>query len=330
MKRLVYFVYYLKQLNWKLLRKFMEHTKKEYGLAKAKQWSLILKNSLKYNISILEFYQFGFINKSHEEKLKWAGTGTMYEFQLKANPPSERQILDDKRLFLKSYGKYVVNQVHTLQELESYANLIDDFLNKHEKIVFKEASGKCGVGVAIKSTNELTPSSMLDLMKANKFDMVETYIQQHETINQLSPSAVNTIRIFTKLDQDNNYHILGCRMRISVDCEVDNLAAGNLAAPIDEATGIISGPGVYSDITKSSETHHPVTGTKLPGFQIPHWDEIMEMVKEASLLHPQNKSIGWDVVLTPNGPGLIEGNHDWCKLVWQLPVNQGLKPMLNV
>jgi len=25
----------------------------------------------------------------------------------------------------------------------------------------------------------------------------------------------------------------------------------------------------------------------------------------------------------------IEGNHDWCKLVWQLPVNKGLKSMLE-
>jgi hypothetical protein len=34
-------------------------------------------------------------------------------------------------------------------------------------------------------------------------------------------------------------------------------------------------------------------------------------------------------VVTEQGPGLIEGNHDWCKLVWQLPVNKGLKPILE-
>ena len=53
------------------------------------------------------------------------------------------------------------------------------------------------------------------------------------------------------------------------------------------------------------------------------------MVREASLLHPENRSIGWDVVITEEGPGLIEGNHDWCKLVWQLPVNRGLKDRLD-
>jgi hypothetical protein len=327
MKRFLYFAHYLKQLNWKLLKKFMAYTKLKHGISESKQWTLIINNSLKYNISILEFYQFNFLNKTHEEKLEWAGTGTMYEFQLKANPPKHRTILDDKLLFAQNYTKYISNQIYAIESLND--KKIQKLL-KEKKVVFKDATGKCGSGVQIKKTSELSEETFIQFMRENQFNMVETFIKQHEAINKLSPSAVNTIRIFTKLDKDNNYSVLGCRMRISVDCEVDNLAAGNLAAPIDEDTGLISGPGVYSDITKTPETYHPVTGTKLPGFHIPYWKEILNMVKEASLLHPQNKSIGWDVVLTPNGPGLIEGNHDWCKLVWQLPVDKGLKNKLEI
>ena len=51
--------------------------------------------------------------------------------------------------------------------------------------------------------------------------------------------------------------------------------------------------------------------------------------KNAAKKHKQNRSIGWDIVVSPNGVGLIEGNHDWCKLVWQLPIKQGLKPILE-
>lgn len=72
-----------------------------------------------------------------------------------------------------------------------------------------------------------------------------------------------------------------------------------------------------------------MTGVPLVGFQVPYWPEIMTLVKAAALRHPGNRSIGWDVVVTDDGPGLIEGNHDWCKLVWQLPVQQGLKPVLD-
>jgi hypothetical protein len=53
------------------------------------------------------------------------------------------------------------------------------------------------------------------------------------------------------------------------------------------------------------------------------------MIKKAALLHPENRSIGWDVAITNNGPELIEANHDWCKLLWQLPVKKGLKHVLE-
>jgi len=166
-------------------------------------------------------------------------------------------------------------------------------------------------------------------MRSRDLGLVEERVKQHPTLDALSPSGVNTVRIFTCLDAHMRAHILGCRLRISVNSTVDNMAAGNLAAPVDEATGRVVGPGVYSDMTRAPETIHPVTGVPIQGFQIPFWQETLSMVREASELHPQNRSIGWDVVITPGGPGLIEGNHDWCKLVWQLPVGRGLKHLLE-
>jgi hypothetical protein len=115
-----------------------------------------------------------------------------------------------------------------------------------------------------------------------------------------------------------------------VNSPVDNLAAGNMAAPIDMECGVVDGPGVFSDITQQPAERHPITGVKIVGLQVPFWNEVLEMVRDASLLHPENRSIGWDVVITEHGPGLIEGNHDWCKLVWQLPVQRGLKNLLDV
>ena len=207
-------------------------------------------------------------------------------------------------------------------------DIINELLEKR-KVVFKDATGNCGHSVLIKNTSELNKDNFINFMHEHKFDMVEEFIEQHHAINTLSPSGVNTIRIFTKIDNDNHFNILGCRMRISVNSPVDNMAAGNLAAPIDQITGVISGPGVYSDITTKPEKIHPITKIPIEGFQIPYWNEILQMVKDASLLYTNNKSIGWDVIVTQEGPGLLEGNHDWCKLVWQLPVHKGLKRLLK-
>ncbi len=329
MKRLIYLGYYFRQMNWPLLRRFMRHTREEAGIGNMRQVFSFLRDSLRYNISPLEWYQFGFVDLDSADKATWAGTGTMYEFQRRVNPPAGREILNDKRAFYRAYRDFCRHGLWTREELAEDPVLVERVLAQHDKLVFKDATGNCGTSVRIMPTAELSQQALTRWMANNGFDMVESFIEQHPDMQALSPSGVNTVRIFTLVDDQGDYHVLGCRLRISVNSPVDNLAAGNLAAPIDEFTGRISGPGVYSDITRKSETAHPVTGVSIEGFQIPFWPETMEMVRQAALKHPQNRSIGWDVAITENGPGLIEGNHDWCKLVWQLPVGCGLKGLLR-
>lgn len=329
MNRTLYLGYYLKQMKWDLLKKFLIYTSKETGKSKAYLFLSSVKDVYKYNISILEYFQFGFYRISEEEKKEWAGTGTMYEFQKAANPINERVILDDKRLFYKNYKEFFKHNLYTLEELLADQDLVSQLYKNNEKIVLKEVSGKVGAGVRIFTTTELKQDDLINYMKEHNFGLVESFVKQHPDIQNLSPSAVNTIRIFTQIRKDGTYEVLGCRMRISVNSPVDNMGAGNLAAPVNINTGIITGPGVYSDITKPPAEIHPITKVPIVGFQVPFWNEILEMTKAASLKHPQNRSIGWDIVVTENGPGFIEGNHDWCKLVWQLTVNKGLKSMLE-
>lgn len=329
-KRVLYLGYYLKQLDSRKFSLFLDYAAKNSGKSKLTLLWDVFKSVFKYNISILEYFQFRFFEKKDADRKAWAGTGFMYEYQLQMNPKSERTILDDKTKFYKYYQNYFVHKVADINELESHPDLISALLqNPSGKLVFKVADGKCGVQVEIKSVNEFTAESLVNFMKQKQYDLVEEFIIQHHKLQELSPSAVNTVRIFTQLNQKNEVEILGCRQRISVNSSVDNMAAGNLAASIDEATGMINGPAVYSDITKPEVLKHPLTGVGIIGFQVPFWKETMLMVKEAALAHPQNRSIGWDIVITENGPGFIEGNHDWCKLLWQLPAKKGLKSLLE-
>ena len=330
MKRVIYLGYYLKKLNRGLYIKFLNHTAQ---VSKKSKTALSLESVycvFKYNISLLEYFQFGFYKKSHDERKKWVGTGFIYEYQLIMNPNNVRDILDDKRKFFKYYEKFVLHIVASLEDLISNEEIGTKLLNNPSgKIVFKSSDGKCGLGVKIASTRDFNEKSLINYMIENKYDLVEEFIIQHPLLNNLSPSGVNTIRIFTQLDQDNEVVILGCRQRISVNSAIDNMAAGNIAANIDDVTGIITGVGVYSDITKDDQVYHPVTGLSIVDFQVPFWNETITLVIEAAKLHPQNRSIGWDIVMTEKGPGLIEGNHDWCKLLWQLPVKKGLKSAIE-
>jgi hypothetical protein len=329
-KRFLYLGYYFKQLDWQLMRKFMAFTNKQQNTSKFYLWISVIYNALRYNISLLEYFQFRFFELKTEERMKWAGTGFMYEFQRRMNPPHARKILDNKVLFAKKYKYLIRHQVFGIEEMINDKKNAEKLLrNTTGKIVLKVVAGKCGKGVEIKNTNEFSADTLIEFMQKHGYDLAEEFIVQHKDMSALSPSAVNTVRIFTQLDNHIHVHILGCRLRISINSPVDNLAAGNAAAPIDEGSGIVSGPAVFSDITKADIDIHPITHTPIVGFQIPFWNETMEMAHKAALMHPENKSIGWDIAITPAGPDLIEGNHDWCKLLWQLPVKKGLKPMLE-
>ena len=328
--RLMYLGYYVKKLNRPMFYKFLKYTKEQTGRSSLSICMSIVHDSLKYNISILEYFQFHFFEKEDLEKRKWAGTGYMYEYQGFMNPRKYRSFLEDKRKFNKIYAEFVKHISLNLEDTADVAKVQTLLANHSGKLVFKNSGGNCGKGIIVDNCGNYTPQSVRQFMIDHNYDMVEECVLQHEEFNRLSPSAVNTIRVFTQLDESDEVVFLGCRLRISVNSCVDNLAAGNLAAPIDINTGMICGPAVYSDITKPAETTvHPVTGTQIIGFQIPYWREVIDMVHKAAKVNTVNRTIGWDIAMTPNGPDMIEGNREWCKLLFQLPIHKGMKHELD-
>jgi len=330
MKRVFYILYYWKELDKLKFNKFINYVREKTGRSKFSIWKSIFADSLRYNISLLEYFNFKFYEIETSEKETYAGTGFMYEYQLAMNPKAGRSVLEDKLIFLKDYAAFVKHDFASLIDLEKDVTVSERLLkNNSGKIVLKDSRGQCGIGIIVKKNTELSPLLLVQTLKETNNDFAEEFVVQHDNLMSLSPSGLNTIRIITQLNKNNEIDILGCRLRITINSPVDNMAAGNIAAPIDEKSGKVTGPGVYSDITKNDEFIHPVTGTNIVDFQIPFWQETIAMIKDAALVNTGNRSIGWDVAITQNGPELIEGNHDWCKLLWQLPVKKGLKPLLQ-
>ncbi|MBC7381818.1 MAG: hexapeptide transferase [Bacteroidia bacterium] len=329
-KRILYLAYYFKELDKSKLNKFLTFASNTTKKSKASIWLDMVRSSITYNISLLEYFNFRFYEISEKEKLTYAGTGYMYEFQLKMNPKETRSVLEDKLTFLKEYGTFVKHSFASLNDLQKDKKTGDRMLsNTSGKIVLKDSRGQCGNGIEVRKSNELNADTLVARLLETSNDFVEEFVVQHSKLMELSPSGLNTIRIITQINKKNEVDILGCRLRITINSPIDNMAAGNIAAPIDEISGKVTGPGVYSDITKKDEYFHPVTGIEIVGFEVPFWPETIKMIKQAALKNVSNKSIGWDIAITNNGAELIEGNHDWCKLLWQLPVKKGLKPVLE-
>jgi len=329
LQRAVYFFYYLKETNFKLFRKSLAYACELSGRPKSALIIDAILSLFKYNTSFIDYFYFRFWEIEPTERRMWAGTGFMYEYQLQMNPRSSRKVLENKIEFLRNYKGFVKREYSTLEGLEKSAEKSEVLLNHLSGlIVLKDSLGQAGRAVEVKKTAGLTSGVLANYMHSKGYDLAEEYVVQHPDMSNLSPSGLNTVRIITQVDK-GQVDFLGARLRISVNSMVDNMAAGNLAAPIDLSTGIVTGPGVYSDITKTDEQIHPVTGVSIVGFQIPFWPEVCQMARDAALFGTRNRSVGWDIAITGNGPELIEGNHNWCKLLWQLPVKKGLKNELE-
>lgn len=329
LNRFIYLGYYLKKLDYKKFKKFFNYTR---NLTKRPTLFIFLDmliSVFKYNISILEYFQFRFFELNNEERSKWAGTGYMYEYQKKMNPKNKRQILINKLLFNKKYKEFIKHRSYSKIDLIENPELFNELVDKNDKIVIKSSTGGCGVGVEVLNVKDLMYEDLMQKLEVTKNDVIEEYIVQHDELMRLSPSGLNTVRIITQLTSNNEVDIVACRLRISVNSHVDNLAAGNIVACIDPENGIVYTDAISNDITKPTYSHHPITGVPINGFRVPYWTETIDMIRKAAKKYTDNKSVGWDVAITNKGPELLEANHDWCKLVFQLPARNGLKFLLD-
>ena len=147
---------------------------------------------------------------------------------------------------------------------------------------------------------------------------LQPVLRNHSDIRELTGTeALQTVRIVTCIDESGDVQIYLALFKIIVGTNLhDNYnygLSGNLTANIDPATGALNkATGASPDkIGFSIVPNHPTTGRPISGFQLPHWRETRELVRQAAQLFWPLRTIGWDVAITQDGPVLMEGNSMW-------------------
>src|SRR5690606_14000230 len=169
-----------------------------------------------------------FFNKTEEERKEYAGTGFMYEYQLKMNPIHYRKILSDKVEFFKHFNQSIGREWYILSEFSQNRNYIIALLQRSKKIVLKDSKGQAGKEVEV--INSMDYESLISYMNQRKFDLIEEFVYQHYKLQKLAPRGLNTIRIITQINKNKEVDIIGTILRLSIDSNTDNLSVGNAAA----------------------------------------------------------------------------------------------------
>jgi len=142
--------------------------------------------------------------------------------------------------------------------------------------------------------------------KYNKNFQIQERLKQHERMEALNPTSVNTIRILS-YRSDMEVLIVYAVVRIGRQGQViDNQSAGGMSANIgkDGKLGKYAYGGSSEDnITKTD------SGVTLEGYEIPSYNMVLETVKRMHLQMPFFDLVGWDMAVDDVGdPVIIEWN----------------------
>jgi hypothetical protein len=205
-------------------------------------------------------------------------------------------------------------------ELPEYLNRLRD----QQQVFFKVLSGAEGKNIfAVKrlgdqrwavNSEEKDLDGVLEVFYAqNRPLIVEEGLEQHPKQSALYPHAVNTIRALTMIDVNDGHRpfIAMAVQRIGTDRSqpADNWSRGGLSAQVDLDTGQLGRATRLPDRdTVEWFDAHPDTGAPITGVEVPYWSEIRDLVLHSARVLSFMEYIGWDIVVTPDGPVVLEAN----------------------
>ena len=76
-------------------------------------------------------------------------------------------------------------------------------------------------------------------------------------------------------------------------------------------------------ITGENCLYHPGTGTKVIGFEVPNWQDLIDFIFRATQVFPTSRMIAWEVAVLEDGFEMIEGNYNGDLGFMQSPSNEG-------
>jgi hypothetical protein len=160
--------------------------------------------------------------------------------------------------------------------------------------------------------------------------LLEAKLRQHPFLAELAPSTTNTVRMVTFLNHRNEVDLHFAILRLGRRGSTgDNWDRGGLSVQVNLETGEL-GRGILKPKYGGTWTDtHPDTNVRFAGRRLPFWREVSEVCMQAARLTPGLRSVGWDVVITEQGPVIIEGNPDWDLQMVQVHGDGYLQPSIR-
>ena len=259
-----------------------------------KEYNTIVNNIVQENIKSPE------ISALLDDKLKF------YK-HCKAHgiPTAEIVSYNFKETFYYNNEKFQINSAEALQQYIS--KVCQDI--QQDYLFLKPIDANSGRG-ALKIHKDTLDVNTLWNTLSNANYIHQKVIEQHRDINKIYSKSINTFRIETFVDNNGVFNFLGHYMRFgSGGSVVDNVNQGGFYVSVNLDNGTLTEYGETNLILGAKlMDKHPDSGYPFKDFKIPYFQEALDLVNKAAFSIPAYIQ-AWDVVFTPSGPILLEGNN---------------------
>ncbi|WP_194419648.1 sugar-transfer associated ATP-grasp domain-containing protein [Microbacterium abyssi] len=261
-------------------------------------WSAAFKN-----VGFQDYVDFDFAVLNAAERATYMTHPVSNQLSQRYDAEPYRHIFHDKLEFNRVFDEFLRRA--WIELTDDNADKLEEFIRRHGTIIAKTRMGQAGSGVKRYHAAEVTDWAEFHReLFARGEVVIEQVITQHADLAAVCPGTVNTTRVTAFFDGEKT-SILAVAQKFGRGEVSDQMSFGGFYTMLDE-----SGHALSAGYDSHGHVHadHPDSGFHIADFQLPLYDEMVAFIDRVARVVPQIQYVGWDVVIGPDGPVLVEGN----------------------
>lgn len=280
-------------------------------------------NMVNYN----EYFMFQFTKCSQKQRREYIQTNEYAEIWDSLGIDVDNNLLKNKYELYEALKPYYKRDIIEVCSMEDYYQFVE-FVKKHSKFLLKPIEGSLGSGIKlieIKDPNQYK-QYFFSILQVGGVVLEEIIVQEDE-LSVFHNESVNTVRVACFITQSKVIPFYAMFRMGRGESVVDNASSGGIACAVDLKTGKLLSDGY----TKKCEHFykHPDSDIEIKGYQLPEWNELLNIVEELSLNLKEYKLIGWDMAYTKDGWVVVEGNNRPNINTIQMCLGHGLRNVIE-
>lgn len=320
----------------RIWRKESDQLRRSVGIGKTTQLAQLIHLAWWKNVCPLEYYEFQYFLKKNRDKAELFLPATRQgriSLAMNANRDTER--LNNK---LNAFRNLTEANLPTPQILEIFyedgtrefsaesseldSHIGKDFFvkpvnsyggNRAARWLHNKSDNSYSDGNQVVEAKELwttlTKEAKLYSTKTNNNEarLLQELMRNHPVLDKLSRDSLNTVRVLSMMFPGEQHEVMYCVLKMALGDEVQD-TKNCVASDVDIASGRLARARSVEPGEDGGLDYHPDTGARIEGVQLPFWQEVLTLVKNAHHQFPDLPIIGWDIAICPEGPKILEAN----------------------